>query len=428
MLAIDFGTSNSLVGAWIDGKAYQALSLDPFAADPTLMRTLLYFPDESKAFYGEQAIQEFVQNDMEGRLFRSFKTHLHNKNYLGTIVGNRIMPLEQMVGIFLLELKKRAEKVLQQQVHKVVLGRPARYSMDTVADEFAVHRMKKAAEFAGFTEVHFTPEPLAAAFDFKKSLNKEVTILVGDFGGGTSDFTIIKLGPQKFKKDDVLAIEGCPLAGDALDALFMQERLNAHFGAKTKYRLPMSDNILTMPSSISERLDRPAHIVHLKSKESYEFIKNVKKCTLNPESKRCIDQLLTLIDDQLIFEFFEKIEKTKRELSIHEETTFNYEYPGILVHEVFQKLQFEKWATHTREQIFSAVDRSLTSAQLTAADIDLVCLTGGTAKVPFIKNELELRFGKDKLQTQTDASQGHFHSVLSGLVESAEMISNNLIL
>ncbi len=421
ILAIDFGTSNSLVGAIHQGKSFQALNIDPHASDPSMMRSLLYFPHADLCYYGTEAITQYVEHDMEGRLFRSFKAHLPNQNYLGSVLSNRILTLESMVGLFLLELKKRAQKSLGCEVTRAVLGRPARYSMDPVADGFAMHRMEKAARWAGFEDIQFVPEPLAAAFDYRKKIQSEKIVLIGDFGGGTSDFTLIKLHPGNYQKKDVLSIEGCPLAGDSLDSLFMRHRLNLYFGAKAKYRLPMSENVLTMPPGVTERLENPAHIVHLKEKLTYEFIREVEKCTLGADSKKAIQRLKVLIDDQQIFSFFEEIEKTKRQLSVEDFSLFNFDYPDIEISEKFTAEQFVEWAQTTRQQIFSAVDRCLSSANLTADQVDLVCLTGGTSKVPFIRQEFENRFGVEKLQAQS-----HFHSVLSGLVESARFWSEGV--
>lgn len=420
-LAIDFGTSNSLVGAFHNGKRVEALSLDPKAADPTLMRTLLYFPHADLCYYGAEAIEQYIEQDMEGRLFRSFKSHLPNKAYLGTVLDNRILTLENLVGIFLLELKKRAEKILGVAIDNAVIGRPARYSMDPVADGFALHRMQKAAQFAGFKNVQFVPEPLAAAFDYRRSLEKEKIVLIGDFGGGTSDFTLIRMGPEKFRREDVLAIDGCPLAGDALDSVFMSHRLNEYFGAKSRYRLPMSENVLTMPFAVTQRLNHPAHIVHLREKDTYEFIREVKKCSLTPKDQAAVERLFVLMEDQQIFPFFESIEKTKRELSSQTTSNFKFNYPTLEVYEGFTRAQFIEWAQDTRNKIFEGLDRCLQSAGLTADQVDLVCLTGGTAKVGFIQQELEQRFGKERLQTQS-----HFHSVLSGLVESANFWADGL--
>lgn len=413
-LSIDFGTSHSLVGAFCENKRIEALPIDGFNSDPTLMRTLLYFPTADACFYGVEALAKYNEYEMDGRLFRSFKSHLPNRNYIGTVIDNRILNLETLIGLFLLELKKRAEKILDTKITRAVIGKPARYSMDDVADEFALYRMRKAAEYAGFTDVRFVPEPLAAALDFKRDIKTEKTILIGDFGGGTSDFTIMKITQSDFKKSDVLGVDGCPLAGDLLDSLFMQNRLNVGFGAQALYRMPMSSNLLKMPGSVMERLNKPAHIVHLKEKETYEFIREVRKCTLKDEDKSKIDRLFTLIEDQQIFPFFEEIEKTKKTLSGKPTSKFNFRYPDLETTEVFSDVEFQSWAADFKIQIFAALDRCFQQADLAYDKIDHVFLTGGTAHVPFIQNEFKNKFGTDKLQ-----SKNFFHSILSGLTESA---------
>lgn len=419
ILAIDFGTSNSLAGAWRDGKRVEAIPLDPAAKDPTLLRTLLYFPHADLCHYGADAIAKYVENDMEGRLFRSFKSHLPNSRYLGTFVGNRPMPLDTMVGVFLLEMKKRAEKSLGTTVDTAVIGRPARYSMDAADDGFALHRMQKAADFAGFKKVEFVPEPLAAALDLRRNLKEEKLVLVGDFGGGTSDFTLIKIGPRKFQREDVLGIDGCPAAGDALDSLFMAKKLSTYFGAEARYRMLFGSNILTMPKSIMERLNLPAHIVHLKEPATYEFIKEVRKGALGPNDVAAIDRLFGMIEDQQIFAFFEHIEKTKRALSGADTADFEFDYPGLEIKENFRRRDFNDWATATKDKIFSALDECLAQGNTKPEAVDLVYLTGGSSQVPLIREEFTRRFGAEKLQTQS-----HFHSVLSGLIESAGQLAD----
>ena len=420
-LAIDFGTSNSLVGAYCFGdhktKAHriEAMPLDPSAVDPTLIRTLMYFPSDNICFYGTQALHEFVNNDMEGRLFRSFKTHLPNKNYLVTTIGNRILSLETLVGTFLLELKKRAENYLQVKIDSVVLGKPARYAMDEVADSFALYRMRKAAEFAGFKDITFVPEPLAAALEYRRNLKEEKNVLIGDFGGGTSDFTIMKMSGHQFQKSDVLGVDGCPFAGDALDSVFMSEKLNEHFGAKAQYKMSLSNNVLTMPPLVVDRLNKPAHIMHLKDKDTYNFIQEVRKCALNAKDVAAIDRLFTLIEDQQIYSFFEKIEDTKRKLSIDRTATFDFDYTDLELKTDFSRSDFELWSQTIKTKIIDSLDRCMKQAQLTDEQIDIVFLTGGTGHVPFIRSEFENRFGVEKIKTSS-----FFHSVLSGLIEAAK--------
>ena len=159
VLCVDFGTSHTLAGvAYPDSeKKNQKIKLEPKLADPYLMRTLLYFPTMNECYYGSQALEKFIENEMEGRIFRSFKAHLPNKNYLGSIIDNRILNLETMIGTFLLEIKKRSELQVGHQLTKIILGKPARYSMDVIEDEFALFRMTKAAQFAGFIDIEFIP-------------------------------------------------------------------------------------------------------------------------------------------------------------------------------------------------------------------------------------------------------------------------------
>jgi hypothetical chaperone protein len=414
VLAIDFGTSNSLAGAMKNGRRIEALPLDKAAADPTLMRTLLFFPHQDLCFYGQDAVDQYLEHDMEGRLFRSFKSHLPNREYLGTAMNDRLLTLESMIGIFLLEMKKRAEAALGESVDRAVIGRPARYAMDPVNDNFALHRMTKAVEFAGFKSFEFVPEPLAAALDLRRHLREEKLILVADFGGGTSDFTLIKIGPFAYKKEHVLGLEGAPQAGDALDSLFMSRRLNEFFGANAEYKLLFGSNRLTMPQSILDRLNMPAHIVHLKERATYDFIGQVRKGALTGRDKAAIDRLFALIEDNQIFPFFEKIERTKRDLSDSASARFEFDYPDIEVQADFSRAEFEGWAQPVAQKIFGALDECLRQGQVLESAIDLVYLTGGTAQVPLVRHELERRFGAEKLQ-----SQSHFHSVLSGLIEMA---------
>lgn len=422
ILAIDFGTTHSLAGAFHKGEVINQIPLDPSNSDPTMLRTLIYFENPEVCHFGSVALKKFLENDMEGRLLRSFKTLLPNKFYLGTIIGNRMLTLENIIGIFLKEIRIRSEKYLGTNIRKAVIGRPARYSMDPALDQLALERMQKAATWAGFQEVQFIPEPLAAALEFRKSIPQDKTILIGDFGGGTSDFTILKITKNEFKQEDVLSVEGCPVGGDTLDSVFMSEKLNKNFGADAKYRLPMSENILSMPPHLMDRLNKPSQIVHLKEKETYHFIKEVQKCSLSDAQKEKLDRLFLLIEDQQIYSFFEEIEKTKKILSKNTHAIFEFDYPDLETKEHFMRDDFEKWCENSQSQIFEALDRCLREAQLSSHQIDHVFLTGGTAHVPFIQNEFLKRFDADRL-----SSRNFFHSIMYGLIESAKQNSSSKI-
>jgi hypothetical chaperone protein len=334
------------------------------------------------------------------------------------MVENRPLPLEEMVGLFLLEMRKRAEAHFQREADAVVIGRPARYSLDPEADKFAEYRMRKAAEFAGFHNVTFVAEPLAAAYEFRKTIRSEKIILVADFGGGTSDFTIVHLNTDDMRREDVLAVDGINVAGDALDGAIMTHKVAPYFGSNVRYRVPMSDNILKMPPAIHLRLCQPAHIVHLQEPQTFNFLKNAQSWATGKEDKKCLERLFVLIEDQQIFSLFEAIERSKRGLSDSEMTTFSFMYPTLEIEESFSRIQFGQWIESSTQLINEALERTLTQANLQANDIDLVCSTGGTAKVFHLQHLLINRFGREKMQ-----SGAFFHSVLHGLVEMAHRLA-----
>jgi hypothetical chaperone protein len=177
----------------------------------------------------------------------------------------------------------------------------------------------------------------------------------------------------------------------------------------------MSSNVLTMPPLVSDRLNKPAHIMHLKDRETYNFITEVRKCALNEKDKMAIDRLLILIEDQQIFSFFEEIEKTKKSLSREAQTLFKFDYTDLELQTIFHRTDFEVWAQNIKGKILDALDRCLQSSGLSESEIDIVFLTGGTGYVPFIRSEFEKRFGVDKIKTSS-----FFHTVLSGLIEAAK--------
>jgi hypothetical chaperone protein len=412
---VDFGTSNSLLTAVIDGEVMEAAPLDPFARDHTILRSVLFFPDNSKCFYGAEAVQEFVKHDMEGRFLRSVKKFLPSPGFAGTMIGSRNVPLEEIVGRFLAEMKKRADAHYGEDVRSILLGRPAKYSVNPDEDHLAESRMDRAARFAGFDEVRFCPEPVAAAHGVQATLKSEKLMLVGDFGGGTSDFTVIRIGPRNFRPSDVLSIGGVSVAGDALDGSMMRKRISPHFGSKVQYMAPFGSNVLTMPVHLMEKICSPADIQMLRDRDTMEFFRSVRSWSLGPDDRQHMDQLHSLLTEQFGFELFEEIERVKRALSAAESENFSFKYPGISIQENILRPEFENYIGDAAARIFGSLDDTLKEAGVTADQIDLVCSTGGTAKVAAIQSGLEERFGKAKVE-----QRNNFHSIVQGLATIAQ--------
>jgi len=420
--AIDFGTTNSLLAASDGKQVFDPIPLDLDARDPSILRSILYFPNVKECYYGVRAMTEFMNHDMEGRLIRSIKKFLPVRSFLRTYIDDRPMLLEDIIGLFLRELRERANRHFGQDVDTAVIGRPARFATDDADDAFAQSRLEKSARMAGFKYIEFCPEPVAAAREYRKFAKgtKEQTVLVADFGGGTSDYTIIKIGEKPFQDSDVLAIGGVALAGDSLDGALMKNKLSYHFGAEVSYQVPFGSNILTMPRALMESICSPADISLLRKRDTMEFFRNVKQWSLGANDRVKMDQLFALIDDQLGFSFFEEIENTKRRLSDQLSTEFHYDHPFMDVRELISRDQYDGFTADRIEKILASLDATVKAAGIQYSDVDLVCCTGGTAKVPALKNAIAQRFGEHKM-----VQHNHFHSVVQGLAEKARDLADS---
>jgi hypothetical chaperone protein len=415
--AIDFGTTNSLLAAANAETVHPAIALDPSAADPTILRSALYFPDAQHCHYGAEALAQYTAQGMQGRLMRSIKKFLPSRSFVGTYVDDRPFNLEDLIALLLREMRARADRFFDAEVKHVVLGRPARFSADDGDDLYAQGRLERAARLAGFAEVSFCAEPIAAARDFRNTLREPKTVLVGDFGGGTSDFTVMRMRRDAYEPADVLAIGGVAVAGDAFDASIMRHHVARHFGAEVQYKVPFGQNVLTMPRALVEKLCTPADASLLRSQDAMTFLRNVRAWSLGGDDQRRMDQLFTFIEDRLGFALFEEIERAKRALSESDEATVRFSYPTIEVSEPIEREAFEQSSATKTAAILAELDATLARAELAPEAIDIVCCTGGTARLPALAFALGERFGFAKL-TQHQS----FHSVIAGLGEHARSV------
>jgi hypothetical chaperone protein len=413
--ALDFGTSNSLLAAANAERTFAPVPLDPGAPTPIILRSVLWFPDGRRCHYGEEALRRYAASGLEGRLLRSIKRHLASRSFNGTFIDERPMAVEDIVAAMLREMRVRADTFFATEVDKVVLGRPARFSEDPRDDALAERRLVEAAHRAGFREVTLLPEPVAAARDLGVGVGEERVVFVADYGGGTSDFTVMRVGPRPFREDDVLAVGGVPVAGDALDAAIMRSHVARHFGAEVVYRVPFGSNVLTMPKPIMENLCSPAHLSILRRQDVAEFLRNVRGWSVGPDDRHRLDQLRVLVEDGLGFSVFEAIEQCKRALSGALSAEVAFSYPSIEVREHVTRPGFEAAAEKATGTILRCLDDTLAAAAIGPDDIDLVCCTGGTAKVPRLASEIRRRFGEGRVRDHKS-----FTSVVEGLAVHAK--------
>jgi hypothetical chaperone protein len=413
--AIDFGTSNSLLAAASEERLYHPIPLDPEAKDPTVFRSILYLPNPETCYFGTKATREYVANDMDGRLIRSIKRFLPTRSFQGTFVNNKPFALEDIIAAFLREMRNRANDHFQRDVDSVLLGRPARFADSEADDKFAEDRLRAAANLAGFKHVAFCAEPLAAAYEFKSTLTEPKVVFVADFGGGTSDFTVIRLDPGADTELEVLSLGGVSYAGDSLDGSLMRGRIARHFGADVQYKAPFGSNVLTMPKLLMEKICSPAEISVLRDRENQEFFRNLRSWSLGDEDHRKMDNLHSLVHDQIGFSVFEAIEAAKRRLSDAELAEFVFRYSDMELREQFTRRDFEAYAAAPLANIIRSMDDTIKAAQIGYDDVDLVCATGGTAQVFALRAALASRFGEEKIQQHKN-----FHSIVYGLSRVAQ--------
>lgn len=417
--AIDFGTSNTLLAAANRSHSHPPIPLDPRADDPSLLRSILFFaeaqgPQGAPPQLGKAAIDAYVANGSRGRLVRSLKRFLPMRGFTRTTINSRTYTLEELIAIVLRALRERADLHFGARVTRALLGRPARFAADPADDAFAEGRLRQAAMIAGFTHVDFCPEPVAAARDFAGALGRDTLMLVGDFGGGTSDYSLVMMGKGGFALSDVLAVGGVSVAGDALDGSIMRGQVARHFGAEVRYRVPFGDNVLSMPKPLMEKLCSPAEMSLLAQRDVHSFLEDVRAWSLGERDRASIDQLFTLVEDGLGFMLFEAIEHAKKRLSSATQAHLSFVVPGIDVEQDVTREAFEGGARRELSAIIAALDTTLARAGAAPGDVELVSLTGGTARVPFLRAALADRFGESRLH-----SLSGLHAVAEGLARHA---------
>ncbi len=219
-LGIDFGTSNSAM-SWAEPHASSRLI--PLEGDAVSLPTAVFFnTEDQRTHFGRDAVAQYLAGT-EGRLMRSLKSLLGSPLINeSTEINHRSISFLEIVTLFLAELRERAAQTLGRAPERVVMGRPVHFvDDDPERDAMAQASLLEAAQSAGFRDVRFQLEPIAAALDHERRLTRESLVLVVDIGGGTSDFTVVRLGPQRMaradRSGDVLATSGVHIGGTDFD-------------------------------------------------------------------------------------------------------------------------------------------------------------------------------------------------------------------
>ena len=409
---LDFGTSNSALSLYKDGKTTM-LDIDPFNTEGKTLKSVIYYDDEERTFHcGQDAVNAYIDNDAFGRYIQSVKTFLPDASFEKTDVGNKTYRLEQLIALILRTIRERAEEVAGGEAQHLVLGRPVVFSEDPELEKLAVTRLLKAAELAGFKDVSLQFEPLAAAFAYENTLksDEEKLVLVGDFGGGTSDFSIIRARSghtEGDRRDDVLGLSGVYIGGDTFDSALMWEKVAPWFGKNVRVKALYDNFTLPVSSLIMGRLKQWHQIPQLRHPKIEATLKDIRHRADKPQ---LIENLQNLIEDNYGYLLFRAIEATKCKLSSDEEALVRFKEGKLQISEPIRRTEFNAIIEEDVAKISGSVDEVLKKANLSAEQIDTVFLTGGSSHIPMIQNLFVSRFGQEKMK-HSDA----FTSVAYGM-------------
>jgi hypothetical chaperone protein len=446
LYGLDFGTSNSAISVLPEGAGQvQVLPVDPGQARPEIMNTLIYVRRDgttvvgraaSEAYYKDNVGREVVKQRVDsgqtvksyvsligevtekimvevevnqpGRFFQAIKSFLSDEDYAGTEIFGKFTTIEELVAIYLRTMKQRADEQFGQEIEGVVMGRPVYFSPGGKGDELAQERLKTAAQLAGFKEVHFQYEPVAAALHYEMELaEREEYVLVFDFGGGTLDTTLVRVGgPRKHqgnRRDDILATDGRVIGGNTLDEEIMEHKLFKYFGEDSRW----SEQKLHLPHYIFGMLKRWYTIPNLQNRRLYAFLDDVSRLSAG---RKQIKALECLIRKNYGYSLFQEIERAKVQLSEEWDTQICFFEEVIAIDEHLSRTNFETIIAGHLRQIEKCVDETLEEAGLKPEQVGAVLRTGGSSYLPAVQRMLQKKFGRKALRFQ-DA----FSNVASGL-------------
>lgn len=414
---LDFGTSNSSVAILSQNNQSKIIKIGMNNIEDTVP-SVLFFPTEKPGvFYiGDEAVFEYIKSEMKGRFLQSIKSILPSKSFIGTnILGFGALSAEDLVSLILKRIKERADLQLKTDVKKVVLGRPARFSHDDNIDSMAEQRLFRAAKKAGFEEIHFQLEPIAAALHYESHLSSEKLVLVVDIGGGTSDFTVMKLSPKKInfvnRKADILSTNGVYIGGDNFDSDIMKNKLIDYFGYGSSVK--SYEKTLPFPNHILLQICKWQDIGFMKNRHIQNMLEKLHYSSNSPEK---ILRLQSLINEDLGYSLFREIEKTKIALSNTESSTIKFSKSIISIQRELTKNEFEHLILSRLIAINKSLNEAINDAGIDYTSIDAVFMTGGSSLIPALRKIISDKFGQDKI-----VPSDSFTSVVSGLALSAKL-------
>ena len=402
-VGLDFGTTNSaLAVADRDGTARLA-TFETGGSFTETFRSLLYFDPETsasdgapRAVAGPDAITAYLKSGSRGRLIQSMKSHLPSRLFRQTSILGQTFSLEDLIGILIRKLKAAAEAQLGELGRSVVVGRPVHFSgaKTKADDDFAIGRLRAALGAAGFEQISFVFEPVAAARQYQATLDREELVLIADFGGGTSDFSLVRLSAGHGGERVVISTAGVGIAGDSFDSRIVRRLVAPALGLNSRYQPPFGAP-LPIPSWLYEHLEKWHYLSFLKSKKTMELLEELRFQALQPEK---INALIHVVENDSGYRLYRSVESAKFALTGQESTRFVFDDPPVAIDANVTREQLEAWIAREIHRIGECVDRLFRRSGVSFEEVDSVFMTGGTSLVPAVKKLFTERFGAERMK------------------------------
>ncbi len=410
---IDFGTSNSTC-AIASKTDIQLVALE---GDNDTLPSALFFPEKGSVSFGRTAIQNYI-NGEEGRFMRGLKTILGTSLMQEkTRVNNRSYAFQDILGFYLKNIKDTMEETADQVIEQAVFGRPVHFHDNNPdADTLSEHTLKEIGLSIGFKDITFQYEPIAAAFSHEVKIDRERLAIVVDIGGGTSDFTIIRLSPDRLtspdRSQDILATNGVRVGGTNFDHYLSLKKMMPHLGYSSFYDGGFNqEKTLQTPNSTYVELSQWAKVNFAQTPQAIKKTQEILQTAHEPQK---IEHLLHIQENQLGHLLLQRIEDLKISLSSKEQSIVDLKTLGIDISIAATQSELQTETKELSDKIENSLTETLQRANTIKSDINLVILTGGSSQLRTVKDIIKRHFPNIDI-----SAQNSFSSVGMGLGHAA---------
>ncbi|MGN7291793.1 Hsp70 family protein [Rhizobium sp. SAFR-030] len=413
-LGLDFGTTNTVLAmATGQANATHSMSFTSSAGESDSMRTALSFMKDRtlgaqalKVEAGQAAIRMFIDNPGDCRFLQSIKTFAASAAFQATLVFARRQQFEDLMEIFLRRLKAYAGDNWPEDVSQLVVGRPVRFAGGNPDEALALQRYQAALSRFGFPEIHYVYEPVAAAYYFAQSLTRDAHVLVADFGGGTTDYSLIRFERHAGELRAVpIGHSGVGIAGDHFDFRLIDNLVSPEIGKGSHFK--SFDKLLEVPAGYYANFGRWNQLSIFKTTREFADLQSLVRSATEPDK---LELFIDLIEHDEGYPLYQAISATKMALSQAEEAEFNFAPLGKAGRKTVRRSDFETWIADDLARIEDALEEVLQKSNTEAGSVDKVFLTGGSSFVPAVRRIFERRFDPSRIE-----SGGELLSIAHGL-------------